>query len=210
VRTGENAFQLVYGVDVWEYRAQRPEESAIFDRAMAGNLRLQIGALLAAYDFARFGTIVDVGGGNGALLKALLAAYPDLRGILFDQPHVVAGVDLGARGDVVEGSFFESVPEGGDAYLLRAILHDWEDPEATAILRTILQRNGRILVIERLVGPPNQDSEAKFSDLNMLISPGGRERTLDEFEALFESAGYQLVGTAPTGGPMHVLEAVPA
>jgi hypothetical protein len=210
VRTGENAFRLVHGVDVWEYRAQRPEESTLFDRAMAGNSRLMIDALLAAYDFGRFGTIVDVAGGNGALLRALLDAYPNLHGILFDQSHVVAGVDLGERGKVVAGSFFESVPEGGDAYLLKWIIHDWEDEEAAAILRTILQRNATVLVIERLVGAPNEGSETKFSDLNMLVGPGGMERTLEEFDALFAAAGYRLADVTPTAGPMVVLEAVPA
>jgi hypothetical protein len=210
VRTGENAFRLVHGVDVWEYRAQHPDESALFDRAMAGNSRLIIGSVLAAYDFGRFGTIVDVGGGNGALLLALLDAYPALRGVLFDQPHVAAGVELGERGEVVTGSFFESVPDGGDAYLLKWIIHDWEDAEATAILRTIRQRNSTVLVIERLVGPPNENAEAAFSDLNMLVGPGGRERTLDEFAALFDAAGYRLAGATPTDGPLTVIEGVPA
>ena len=95
VRTGENAFRLAHGVGVWEYRAARPEEGAVFDRAMAANSRMVVRSLLDAYDFGRFGTIVDVGGGNGVLLAALLAEYPKLRGVLFDQPHVVAGVDLG-------------------------------------------------------------------------------------------------------------------
>jgi hypothetical protein len=210
VRTGENAFRIVYGVDVWQYRADDPEESAIFDRAMAGNSQHVIRALLDVYDFGRFGTIVDVGGGNGALLKALLDAYPNLHGILFDQPHVIAGVELGDRGTVVAGSFFESVPEGGDAYLLKWIIHDWEDEEAAAILRTILERNATVLVVERLVGLPNEGAEAKFTDLNMLVGPGGRERTLEEFEALFAASGYRLVGETPTAGPMHVIEAVPA
>jgi hypothetical protein len=209
VRTGENAFRLVHGVDAWEYRAQRPEENAVFDRAMAALSRLAIDSLVAAYDFGRFGTIIDVGGGNGTLLIALLAEYPDLRCVLFDQPHVVAGVDLGARGDVVAGSFFESVPEGGDAYLLKWILHDWEDDEATAILRTVGRCSGTILVIERIVGPPNENSDAAFIDLNMLVCPGGKERTLDEFAALFEAVGYRLVGAEPTASNLYVIEAVP-
>ncbi len=209
VRTGENAFRLAHGVGVWEYRARRPEESAIFDGAMAGNSRLVIRSLLAAYDFGRFGTIVDVGGGNGALLAALLDEYPYLRGVLFDQPHVVDGVDLGERCDVVAGSFFETVPEGGDAYLLKWILHDWEDEEAAAILRTIRRSGATVIVVERIVGPPNETPEAKLSDLNMLVGPGGKERTLDEFAALFGSAAYRLVAVTPTPSGMHVIEAAP-
>ncbi len=210
VRTGENAFRLAHGVGVWEYRKERPEESAIFDRAMAANSRLVIRSLLAAYDFGRFGTIVDVGGGSGALLAALLDHYPHLHGVLFDEPHVVGGVDLGERCDVVAGSFFEAVPGGGDAYLLKWILHDWEDEEAAAILRTIRRCGGTLVVVERIVGPPNETPEAKLSDLNMLVAPGGRERMLDEFRALLEAAGYRLVDTTPTPSGMNVIEAAPA
>jgi hypothetical protein len=209
VRTGENAFRLTHGVGVWEYRAEHPDEAAAFDRAMAANSRVIVRSLLAAYDFGRYGTIVDVGGGNGALLAALLEANPGSRGILFDQPHVVQGVDLGERCDIVAGSFFESVPEGGDAYLLKWILHDWEDAEAIAILRTIRRRGAPVLVIERDLGPPNEAPEAKLSDLNMLVAPGGRERTVAEFALLLAAADYELVADVPTASGMHVLEAAP-
>jgi hypothetical protein len=209
VRTGENAFRLAHGVGVWEYRAQRPEEGEIFDRAMAANTRPVTPSLLDAYDFGRFGTIVDVGGGNGALLAALLDAYPGARGILFDQAHVVDGVDLGDRCEVVAGSFFDGVPAGGDAYLLKSIIHDWEDEEAIAILRTVRQQDAPVLLVERVVAPPNEEPETKFSDLNMLVGPGGRERTPDEFVALFAAAGYALGADVPTESGLHVLEAAP-
>ena len=133
VRTGENAFRLVHGTSNWEYRALRPDDNAIFDRYIAANTRRRTRALLDAYDFGRFGTIVDVGGGNG-MPRALRAEHPSIRGIVFDQPHVVAGLELGDGIEVVAGSFFESVPEGGDAYVLKWILHDWEDEQALAIL----------------------------------------------------------------------------
>src|SRR4051794_15472925 len=157
VRTGENAFRLVYGIGPWEYRASRPEEDAIFNAAMAAHTRVVTAALLDAYDFGRFATIVDVGGGNGQLLRALLGAHPGLRAILFDQPQVVAGVDLGDRGTVVGGSFFEEVPTGGDAYLLKSILHDWDDDQAAAILRVVRRRDATVLVVERVIGRPNED-----------------------------------------------------
>ena len=208
VRTGENAFRLAHGVDVWEYRAQHPEEGAVFDRAMSARSRVVIPSLLGAYDFGRFGTIVDVGGGNGTLLAALLDEYPQLRGVLFDQPHVVDGVNL-ERCEVFTGSFFEAVPDGGDAYLLKWIIHDWEDEEATAILRTVRKRNATVLLVERIVGPPNETPEVKLIDLDMLVGPGGRERTLDEFEALFEAAAYRLVCATPTADGLHVIEGVP-
>jgi hypothetical protein len=210
IRTGENAFKLAHGMSVWEYRAQNLEESEIFDRAMASSSHLVIRSLLDAYDFGRFGTIVDVGGGNGTLLRALLNEYPQLHGVLFDQPHVVEGVDLGGRASVVAGSFFESVPEGGDAYLLKWIIHDWEDEEAVAILRTVRRVGGTLLLVERIVGPPNEGPETKLGDLNMLVGPGGQERTLDEFRALFEEAGYHLAGETLTASGMHVIEGAPA
>jgi hypothetical protein len=210
IRTGENAFELAHGVSVWEYRSQHLEESEIFDRAMASSSHGVIRSLIEAYDFGRFGTIVDVGGGNGTLLAALLAEYPDLNGVLFDQAQVVQGVDLGERGRVVAGSFFESVPEGGDAYLLKWIIHDWEDEEAVAILRTVRQNGGALLLVEKIVDPPNEGADAKLSDLNMLVGPGGKERTLDEFRSLFEAAGYRLVGNTPSASGQHVIEGEPA
>jgi O-methyltransferase/methyltransferase family protein len=210
IRTGENAFKLAHGVSVWEYRAQNREESEIFDRAMASSSKLVIGSLIEAYDFGRFGTIVDVGGGNGTLLRALLAEYPRLNGVLFDQPHVVEGVDLGLRGRVVGGSFFESVPGGGDAYLLKWIIHDWDDKDSLTILRNVRAAGGTLLVVERIVDSPNEGPETKLGDLNMLVGPGGQERTLDEFRSLFEAAGYELVGETPTASGMHVIEGTPA
>jgi O-methyltransferase domain/Dimerisation domain len=206
VRTGENAFRLAHGVSNWEYRAERPDENAIFDRYIAENTRHGARALLDAYDFGRFGTIVDVGGGNGTLLVALRAEHPSLRGVLFDQPHVVAGIELGEGIDVVAGSFFESVPDGGDAYLLKWILHDWEDEESVAILRTVRRTGATVLVIERLVAPPNEGPETKLTDLNMLVGPGGRERTLDEYRVLFEAAGYHLAGVTASAGELFVLQ----
>jgi hypothetical protein len=210
IRTGENAFKLAHGIDVWAYRAHNPEEGEAFDRAMESSSRLVIRALIDAYDFGRFGTIVDVGGGNGTLLRALLEEYPQLTGVLFDQPHVVEGVELGERGTIVGGSFFESVPEGGGAYLLKWIIHDWEDEESVAILRNVRRNNGALLVVERIVEPPNEGPETKLGDLNMLVGPGGQERTLDEFRALFEAAGYELVGDTPTSSGHHVIEGAPA
>ena len=210
IRTGENAFRLEHGVSIWEYRAAHPEESEIFDRAMESSSKLVIRSLIEAYDFGRFGTIVDVGGGNGTLLRALLAEYPDLKGVLFDQAHVVERIELGERGQVVAGSFFESVPDGGDAYLLKWIVHDWEDEEAVEILRAVRRAGGTLLVVERVLGPPNEGAETKLGDLNMLVGPGGRERTIDEFRSLFEAARYELVGTTPSESGHHVIEGAPA
>jgi len=151
------------------------------------------------------------------LLSALLDHYPAMRGILFDQPHVVANArstldaaGVGDRCTVVGGSFFEEVPAGGDAYTMKSILHDWDDPEAAAILRVCrsgLSEAARLLLIERIVGVVNEDPRTKFLDLNMLVVPGGRERTIEEWLALLESTGYVLVGTTATTSGLCVIEA---
>jgi hypothetical protein len=176
-------------------------------------------AFLDAYDFGRFGTVVDVGGGQGALLAALLAAHPAMEGVLFDQAHVVelaspflesAGVADRCR--VVAGSFFESVPSGGDAYVLKSVIHDWEDEESVAILavcRAAMAEEARLILLERALGEPNGAPAAKFSDLNMLVAPGGRERTVGEYAALFERAGLELVDSTATATGQLVIEARP-
>lgn len=218
VRTGENAFRHVHDTDVWTYRSSRPDESVIFDRAMTSLSRRSNTALLAAYDFGRFRTIVDVGGGNGALLAAIVAAHPDLEGVLFDQPHVVAGAralleraGVADRCRVVGGSFFESVPSGADAYVLRAVIHDWEDEGSIRILglvRRAVAGDGTLLLVERIIAPPNEGRDAKFSDLNMLVAAGGRERTREEFAALLDASHFRLARVVGTG-VYSVIEAIP-
>ena len=218
VRTGENAFRHIHGTDVWVYRSTHPELSATFDRAMAGNARRTNTDLLASYDFSPFDTIVDVGGGTGAFLGAVLAATPSARGVLFDQTHVVAAASavldrlgVGDRCEIVGGSFFESVPPGADAYLIRAVLHDWEDDEVTRILEAVrraMPDNGTLLVVERVVGAPNTGRATKFSDLNMLVSPGGRERTVDEYATLLQRSRFELTRVVP-GGMFSYVEGRP-
>jgi O-methyltransferase/methyltransferase family protein len=220
VRTGENAFERLHGVDAWTYRTRDPAEGAIFDRAMSDLTRRTFRATAAAFDFSRFGTVVDVGGGNGALLVGLLREHPGMRGVLLDLPasaaaaeRAIAAAGLEDRCDAIAGSFFDSVPEGGDAYVLRAILHDWGDEEAAAILRSVRRaaRDGATLVvIERDLGPPNAVPDAKLSDLNMFVVPGGRERTVDEYGALFAASGFRLVESRPAGFAMHVIVGTPA
>jgi O-methyltransferase domain/Dimerisation domain len=210
IRTGENAFRLLHGTDVWEYRAQRPEEAAIFDRAMIALTSRVNDAIVEAYDFGRFGVVMDVGGGRGALLSAILAANPQVEGILFDQEHVVSNAVLPDRARAVAGSFFESVPEGADAYVLKSVIHDWGDADAVAILRTVrraVTADGAVLLVELDLGAPNEAPSAKFTDLNMLVMPGGRERTIEEYGRLFEAAGLRLAGVTPTAAGVQVVEA---
>ena len=217
VRTGENAFEDVHGVDVWTYRAGRPDESAAFDAAMESLTRGTMQAVIEAYDFGRFTTVVDIGGGNGALLADVLEANPAVSGVLFDQPHVVAAAEalLTSRGvaercRIVGGSFFDSVPEGGDAYVLKQIVHDWEDDDAVTILEVVRRSapsGAAVLVLERDLGVPNESLAAKLSDLNMLVMPGGRERTTDEYAALFEAAGLAYARAIPSAAGLSVYEA---
>ena len=216
IQTGENAFRHLTGIDPWTYRSERPELSAAFDRAMAANARQISSSLLSRFDFSRFDLLVDVGGGNGALLAEILQLHVQSRGIVFDQPHVVANAEqvlesagVAGRCEIVSGSFFESVPAGGSAYLLKSIIHDWEDAEAATILATCrkaMDSGAALLVIERNLGIPNGDPDAKFSDLNMLVNPGGRERTEAEYRALFEATGFRFVGFTPIDSGIGVFE----
>jgi hypothetical protein len=220
VRTSENAFRHVHGTDPWSYRAAHLEEAAIFDRAMADLARRSHDSVMHAYDFGRFGTVVDVGGGNGAFLAAVLSEHPAMHGVLLDLPHAVAGsaavfeaAGVARRCEAVAGDFFAAVPEGGDAYVLRAVLHDWEDDEAAAILascRRAMRPEAALIVIERDLGPPNALPDAKLSDLNMLVAPGGRERTVAEYGDLVARAGLTLHESHEAGYGLHVMVSRPA
>lgn len=166
VRTGKPAFPSLYGMSPWEYREAHPEANAIFNQAMTDLAAGVVDAVVESYDFSGIEVLVDVGGGEGALLAAILAAYPTLRGILFDQPHVVTDapavferVGFAARAEVVQGSFFDAAPAGGDAYLLKSIIHDWDDASAVHILRvcrTAIPASGRLLLVERVIQPGNE------------------------------------------------------
>ncbi|MFC4453035.1 methyltransferase [Deinococcus sonorensis] len=219
VQTGENAFAHLNGESLWAYWAQRPEENRIFDAAMTGNTRRAQHALLERTDFGRYGTVIDVGGGRGTLLIALLQKFPDLKGVLFDQPQVVAHAGpllteagLAERCRVVSGSFFEGVPPGGGAYLLKAVLHDWDDEQAIQILQRCheaMAPGASLLVIERRMDQGVRDRHASLSDLNMLVGPGGRERTTAEFRTLFEHAGFTLTDIRDAGYGFSIIEGVP-
>ena len=220
VTTGEQAFLRIFGLDNWPYRAAHPEANAIFNGAMTSNSRRDIAAILAAYDFAPFTAVVDVAGGQGALLAGILQAHPALRGILFDQPHVVdqaapvlAAAGVAGRCAVVGGDFFQEVPPGGDAYLLRRIIHDWDDADSVAILRQCrraMSAAGKLLLIEAVIGPANQPDVTTLSDINMMVAQGGRERTAAEFAALLAEAGFALTRVVPLAGRSSIIEAVPA
>jgi hypothetical protein len=220
VRTGETAFPKVHGMDRWEYLARHPEESAAFDAAMTSLSAAESAAVVGGYDFSGIGVLADVGGGAGGLLAAILAAHPPMRGILFDRPHVVAGArdllereGVADRCRVVGGDFLESVPGGADAYLLKSVIHDWEDELAVRILRTCraaMSGRAKLLLAERIIRPGNEPDPAKLIDLIMLVMNGGRERTADEFERLLDAAGFRLTDIVRTASPLSVIEATPA
>jgi SAM-dependent methyltransferase len=213
VRTGQPAPKLLGAKDAFEAFADDPEGAVIFYQAMLENTRQSAAALIKAYDFSGVRSLVDVGGGYGILLAAILAAYPEMYGKDFDLPHCQEGATrlfaesgLAERAEFVAGSFFESVPKGADAYILKSCIHDWDDEQSLAIFkncREAMKDGARLLLIEPIVpgrvGPSSHDGVIVGSDLNMLVMTGGRERTEAEFRALLESAGLRIarIVTAP-------------
>ncbi len=220
VRTGKVAFDKVYGQPVFEYLSQNPEQAAIFDKAMTGVHGRETSAMVDAYDFSSFKAIADIGGGNGSTLCGILKRLPALHGTLFDLPGVIeragASVEAAGLGDrvhLVAGSFFESVPSGVDAYVLRHIIHDWDEEKALRILANVRQAisdEGRLLVVESVIPPGNEPFFGKLLDITMLVSPGGQERTADEYGDLFGRAGFRLTRIVPTSTEVSVIEGVPA
>lgn len=224
VRTGEPAFDHIFGMSNFDYWEHNPEAGAIHDAGFTAMAQFTTPPLVAAYDFGRFGTVADIGGSEGPLLSAILAAHPGVRGILFDLPHVVtrsgpvlAAAGVASRCTVVGGDFFKAVPEGANAYLLKYIIHDWDDARAAAILsrcRAAMDRDATLLVIE-MVAPERLEAGAAAMtvarlDLTMLIAtPGGRERTESQLRHLLAEAGFELRRVIPTRSPFSYLEAAP-
>jgi O-methyltransferase/methyltransferase family protein len=216
VRTGQTAFERLYGKPIFAYLAEHPEQARIFDAAMTSIHGHETAAMLDAYELSNIGVLADLGGGNGSTICGVLGRYPRMRGILFDLPGVIerarpalAQAGLADRCELASGSFFESVPAGADAYLLRHIIHDWDDDQATAILRNVhraMPNHARLLLVESVIPPGNDPDWAKFLDLAMLLLPGGLERTEDEFRQLFQQAGFALTRIVPTATPVSVIE----
>ncbi|MGP0052649.1 MAG: methyltransferase [Solirubrobacteraceae bacterium] len=219
VRTGEPAFDHVHGRSLWSWLAEHPADGERFDRGMQSMTRLELRGLTGAYDWSGMSLLVDVGGGNGALLAGLLAQHPGLRGRLFDLPHVVAaagpvlaGAGVADRCEVHPGSFFDAVPPGGDAYLLKRILYGWNDEGARRILRSVraaMGRQARMLVIEPVAGVADPSGFSATLDLVMLAVDGGRARTVEELSALLCTEGLRLTRTVPTM-MFPIVEARPA
>ncbi|MCI0525465.1 MAG: acetylserotonin O-methyltransferase [Acidobacteria bacterium] len=220
VKTGEIAFDNLFKQNAWEYYAQNPEDASNFNDAMRGLTEMVNMAVLAAYDFSGADKIVDVAGGTGGLIGAILKANPQMRGVLFDLPHVIAeaGPSLDRAGvrdrcETATGDFFESVPEVGDAYVMKWIIHDWDDEKSAVILKNIhraMNENGKLLLLEMVVPEGNQPDLSKFMDLNMMVMTGGRERTEAEFGALMAASGFKLTRVVRTASPVSIVEAVRA
>jgi hypothetical protein len=218
VRTGGTAFERVHGAPFFAYFDTHPAEEAAFQASMAGRSEQEAGAVVAAYDFGGFGSLVDVGGGRGVLLAAILDAAPHIKATLVDRAGAVAAAReyLSGQAQCVEGDFFDALPLGADAYLLSRILHDWDDEPARRILtvvRAALPLDGRLLVVDAILPERAKDLPAAIRmDLHMLLLLGARERTAAEFRALLESAGFAVVRIVPTASPagLSVIEAARA
>ncbi len=220
IRTGRAVVPALRGKPVFDYLAGEPELGEIFNQAMRSGSELSIAPVIAGYDFGAFGptaTIVDVGGGQGRLLAGILAATPHVRGILFDLPEVVAGAPallrehrVEDRVRIAEGSFFDDVPEGGNAYVLKNVIHDWPDDDAARILRNVRAAAGvgkHVLLVELVIPAHNREFLGKWFDLEMLLGLQARERTPAEYQRLLDRAGFRMTRVVETASPFSVVEA---
>jgi ubiquinone/menaquinone biosynthesis C-methylase UbiE len=220
VKTGEIAFDNFFGMDIWQYFKENPEDGAVFNDSMSGVTAAANEAILSLYDFSQFNKVIDIGGGHGGLITSILKKNPHLKGVLFDAPQVIEGArarleanGVADRCETVAGDFFKAVPAGGDAYVMKWIIHDWDDEKAITILKNLrgqMQPNGRLIVVETVVPENDEPHFSKFFDLNMMVMTGGKERTAKEFEELLAAAGFKLLRITPTDLPTSILEAQPA
>lgn len=220
VRTGAPAFDHLFGASHFEYLAQHAEAAAVFNATMSANTARSVASTVSAYAFPASGVVVDIGGGHGALIAAILQANPGLRGVLFDMPHVVEGAapileeaGVAERCARVGGDFFSPPLPSGDVYTLRQIIHDWDDERSVIILRHCAQAmaaDGKVLVIEAIIPPGNEPSRIKFLDLQMLVMTGGQQRTEEEYRQLYAAAGLHLTRVIPAGSEFSIVEGVRA
>lgn len=219
IQTGDSAFEHLHGMSLFQYYAQNPELGKLYDEAQKSGSAAARAEILKCYDFSGISKLVDIGGGNGSLISSILIANPTMQGVLFEQPSVIVEAKdlieaekVSERCELVAGDFFESVPSGGDAYILRYILHNWDDERAIAILKNChraMVENGKLVVIEQVIPPGNEPFIGKLLDLHMLVLfPGGCERTENEYRALFEASGFKLNKIFPTRANVSVLEAI--
>jgi O-methyltransferase domain len=216
VRQGKSAIEVETGKRPFDFLLSDEASAHIFNRAMSAVSAVTADAVTAAYDVSGFRKIVDIGGGHGRLLSALLKQAPGAKGVLFDMPSVVEGAPkmldqygVRERVEIVGGDFFDKVPADGDLYVMKAIIHDWQDDEARKILENVrraMARGGRVALVECVVTGPNEKHFSKFLDIEMIVHAGGRERTRDEYAELFVKAGLRLTRIVPCAGPASVVE----
>lgn len=219
VQTGRPAFEAVHGAPLFAYMQQHPAEETVFHNAMTGFSAHEATAILAAYDFGGVQRVVDVGGGQGTLLAAILHAHPQLSGVLFDLASVIAQAQsfigeqgLSERCSYVSGDFLAAVPAGGDLYLLKSVIHNWDDTASINILRNCraaMGEHGRLVLAERVIPDGNTPAEAKLFDINMLVVIGGQERTEAEYRVLFQAAGLRLTRVLATRTALSLVEGIP-
>ena len=221
VLTGNPAVENVYGKACFEVFSDMPETDVEFNNAMTNISAKTIPVVLEAYDFSGIETLVDVGGGHGFLISQILKHYPNMQGLLFDMPHVIEGANariqrlgLTSRLQTCPCDFFESIPAGGDAYIMQHIIHDWDDAKCHIILKNIHKalagkKNGKLIILESIVKADSEPDFCKWLDLEMLTMPGGKERTEEEFRALLQHCGFKLTRAIPLKGMVSIVEAVP-
>ncbi len=220
VETGKPAWGRVHGAEVFDYFGTHTEEAEIFNRAMTNISQMAVPAIVEAYDFSGINTLADIAGGHGLLLAGILKANPEIKGMLFDMTSVIEGAPaileregVAARVKLEQGNFFESVPAGADAYMMKHIIHDWDDERCIAILKNIqrvMPEHGKVLIVEMVIAPGNEPHFGKIQDMEMLVSPGGVERTESEYRELLAQAGLKLNRVIPTKSPLSIVEAVKA
>ncbi len=220
VRTGQPSVPRLRGKEFFEYLADDPDLAGLFDDAMTSVSELAMAPIIAGYDFSKYSTIVDVGGGRGRLLAAVLEATPSAHGVLYDLPQVVAGAPkllehygVQERVRIESGSFFEAAPAGGDLYTLKLIIHDWPDEQANQILRSVRRAigpNATVLLVEQVIPRHDREFLGKWADLEMLLCLAGRERTADQYRDLLAGAGFEMTRVVQTAAPFSLVEAKPA
>jgi len=217
VETGKPAFDVVHGETLYGYLDQHPAAALVFDKAMSGYSESEAAAVIEAYDFSGRGTVMDIGGGQGVFVSALLKEKPLLSGIVFDLPQVIenrpeqSGSKAG-RITFVAGNFFKDVPGGADVYFLKSVLHNWDDTSCIRILRNcrkVMMEKTRLLVLERVIPGNQEKSESKLFDINMLVVTGGSERTANQYRQLFNNAGFNMSRILSTRSPLSIIEGIP-
>jgi hypothetical protein len=218
VRTGETVFNQIFGAPLFDYLLRNEEAGRVFHTGIADLSTIEQEPIAAAYGFPATGTVVDIGGGPGGLLQSVLRRNPGLRGVLFDQDsvlkeHRIDDPVVAGRWETAAGDFFTAVPPGGDIYMLKRVLHDWDDEHSIRILRSCreaMPAHARMLVIDAVVPPGNEPHASKVYDVAMMTIFDGKERTAEEFDVLFAAAGLKAVRVIPTPGTLSIIEAVPA